>query len=48
MTLVENHIFKHSDTELQGFAAWLYEFVISQKFYQYVNEYIEIKQRLIP
>lgn len=44
--LVDNLIYKHSDAELQDFTAWLSEFVISQKFYQYANEFIEIQRRL--
>lgn len=44
--LVDNLIYKHSDEELQDFTAWLSEFVISQKFYQYANEFIEIQRRL--
>ncbi|GDX50860.1 hypothetical protein LBMAG26_17190 [Bacteroidota bacterium] len=44
--LVDNLIYKHSDAELQDFTAWLSEFVNSQKFYQYANEFIEIQRRL--
>lgn len=45
-SLVADLIYKHSDAALQDFAAWLGEFVTSQKFNQYANEFIEIKQRL--
>lgn len=44
--LVDNLIYKHSDEELRDFTAWLSEFVISQKFNQYANEFIEIQRRL--
>ena len=45
-SLVADLIYKHSDEELQYFTEWLSEFVISQKFYQYANEFIEIQRRL--
>ena len=42
----DNLVYKHSDAELQDFTAWLSDFVISQKFHQYANEFIEIERRL--
>ena len=44
--LVENLIYKYSDAELQDFSEWLSQFVISKKFCQYANEFIEIEKKL--
>lgn len=44
--LIDNLIYKHSDEELQDFTEWLSDFVISEKFYQYANEFIDIERKL--
>lgn len=44
--LVENLIYKHSDAELLDFSEWLSQFVISEIFYQYANEFIHIEKKL--
>ena len=45
-SLVADLIYKHSDIELQDFTEWLSDFVISEKFYQYANEFIDIERKL--
>lgn len=45
-SLVENLIYKHSDAELLDFSEWLSQFVISEKFCQYANEFIHIEKKL--
>ena len=44
--LIDHLIYKRSDKELQDFTEWLSEFVISKKFYQYANEFIDIERKL--
>lgn len=44
--LLNNLIYKHSDTTLLDFTAWLSEFIISEKFNQYAKEFMEIERRL--
>ena len=44
--LVENLNYEENDEVLQDFIKWLSEFVISEKFYLYANEFIEIERRL--
>jgi len=45
-SLVADLIYKHSDAALQDFTEWLSVFVISEKFYQYANEFIDIERKL--
>ncbi|GDX48567.1 hypothetical protein LBMAG25_13850 [Bacteroidota bacterium] len=45
-SLVADLIYKHSDAALQDFTEWLSDFVISERFYQYANEFIDIERKL--
>lgn len=44
--LVENLIYKHNSLELEDFTEWLSEFIISEKFNQYADEFIDIQRKL--
>lgn len=44
--LIKNLIYKNSDAALQDFTEWLSDFVISERFYQYANEFIDIERKL--
>ena len=44
--LVENLNYEQNDEVLQDFTKWLSEFVLSEKFYLYAHEFLEIERRL--
>ena len=44
--LVENLNYEENDEVLQDFTKWLSEFVLSEKFYLYAYEFLEIERRL--
>jgi len=44
--LVENLIYKHNSLELEDFTEWLSEFITSEKFNQYADEFINIQRKL--
>ncbi len=45
-TMIENFKYSKKNTDLQDFAEWIQQFVISDTFCRYANEFVDIGKRL--